>query len=179
MRRPTTPALRATSSMAASTASTTSAASCACGSAFRSEMSAGRWVLSPALLAPAAICSPAFATQYLTVEQAQQVLFPEADRMVSANVSLTPELKRRIEQASGVRVRNETQAVWRAERGGTRAGWFIVDEVVGKHEFITYAVGIDPEGAVRGIEILDYRESYGGQIRDLGWRRQFTGKRTG
>ena len=139
-------------------------------------MHQGRWTL---LLAPAAVCAPAHATQYLTVEQAQKLLFPEAERMTSANVTLTPELKRRIEQASGARVRNDVQSVWRAERAGAPAGWFLVDEVVGKHEFITYALALDLEGAVRGIEILDYRESYGGQIRDLAWRRQFAGKKAG
>lgn len=142
-------------------------------------MSAGRWTLSPLLLAPAAICSPAHATQYLTVEQAQKLLFPEAERMAPADVALTPELKRRVEAASGMRVRHDTQPVWRAEHGRQLAGWFILDEVVGKHEFITYALALDAAGTVRGIEILDYRESYGGQIRDLAWRRQFTGKKAG
>ncbi len=56
------------------------------------------------------------------------------------------------------------------------AGWFIVDEVVGKHEFITFALGIDAAGAVKGIEILDYREVYGGEVRNPAWRAQFAGK---
>lgn len=55
----------------------------------------------------------------------------------------------------------------------------IVDEVVGKHEFITLAVALDPTGAVRSVEIMEYRESYGGQVRDPRWRAQFTGKRAG
>ena len=52
----------------------------------------------------------------------------------------------------------------------------IVDEVVGKHEFITYAVGFTPDGKVRGIEILAYRETYGYQIRNPDWRQKFVGK---
>jgi Na+-transporting NADH:ubiquinone oxidoreductase subunit NqrC len=32
---------------------------------------------------------------------------------------------------------------------------------------------------VKGIEILEYREAYGGQIRDANWRRQFAGKQAG
>jgi Na+-transporting NADH:ubiquinone oxidoreductase subunit NqrC len=32
---------------------------------------------------------------------------------------------------------------------------------------------------VRGIEILEYRETYGGEIRNPNWRRQFVGKRPG
>ena len=78
----------------------------------------------------------------------------------------------RIEQASGVRVLHGEQKVWRVSSGG----WFIVDEVVGKHEFITYAVGLDANGSVKQIEVMDYRETYGGEIRNENWRVQFVGK---
>jgi Na+-translocating ferredoxin:NAD+ oxidoreductase RnfG subunit len=64
--------------------------------------------------------------------------------------------------------------VWAVSGGG----WFFVDDVLGKHEFITYAVGLDATGAVRGVEILTYREAYGGQINTPKWRAQFTGKTT-
>ena len=37
-------------------------------------------------------------------------------------------------------------------------------------------MGLDPQGRVRGIEVLDYRESHGGEIRDPQWRLQFAGK---
>ena len=66
----------------------------------------------------------------------------------------------------------EKCSAWRVESGGL----FIVDEVIGKHEYITYAVGLNADGSVRGIEIMDYRESYGHEIRDPAWRAQFTGK---
>jgi Na+-translocating ferredoxin:NAD+ oxidoreductase RnfG subunit len=51
-----------------------------------------------------------------------------------------------------------------------------VDEVVGKHEMITYAVALNPLGAVTGIEVLDYVESYGYEVADVQWRNQFIGK---
>jgi Na+-transporting NADH:ubiquinone oxidoreductase subunit NqrC len=51
--------------------------------------------------------------------------------------------------------------------------------VIGKHEFITYALALSPDGVVRGVEILDYRETYGGEIRNPAWRHQFVGKRPG
>src|SRR5579859_5230278 len=104
--------------------------------------------------APLVVIPAAHATTYLTVEQAQQVSFPGA--------AFTPvDLKRR-------------EQVWRA----ANAGWFVIDEVLGKHELITYAVALDREGRVRGIEILTYRESHGGEIRDPQWRLQFAGKTT-
>src|SRR5205814_8498633 len=77
-----------------------------------------------------------------------------------------------IARAKGVRVLRDEQQVWRVSGGG----WFIVDEVVGKHEFITYAVGLNADGSVKQIEVMDYRETYGGEIRHEKWRAQFVGK---
>lgn len=134
-----------------------------------------RWIAVPALVAAA----PAYAAQYLTVEQAQQALFPTGTRFAPHPLELSAEQKSAIEQASGVRVRNLKPKVWRAFNGERPAGWFFVDEVIGKHEFITYALALDTNGAVRGIEVMDYRETYGYEIRDAEWRRQFAGKRDG
>jgi Na+-translocating ferredoxin:NAD+ oxidoreductase RnfG subunit len=135
-------------------------------------------------LAPIAIILPAslvptgssFAAEYLTVPQAQRALFPEADKFVDAQVTLTDEQRDAIKKLSGVRQRRAEQAVWRAEKQGQLLGWFIVDEVIGKHEFITYAAAIAPAGEVIGVDVLVYRETYGFQIRDAGWRAQFKGK---
>lgn len=43
-------------------------------------------------------------------------------------------------------MRHDTQPVWRVLRGDEFAGWFVLDEVYGKHEFITYAVTLNPTG---------------------------------
>jgi Na+-translocating ferredoxin:NAD+ oxidoreductase RnfG subunit len=125
----------------------------------------------------AAACAPtvAHATQYLTVEQAQRQLFPAAERFAPAALRLTPELRKRLAEESGVQG-DEDPRVWRALHGDAVLGSFIVDEVIGKHELITYAVAIDPQGVVRGVEILDYRETRGGEVRDPRWRAQFVGK---
>ncbi len=39
-----------------------------------------RWLMIPALILPTAASAPVFAVQYLSVEQAQKVLFPGADQ---------------------------------------------------------------------------------------------------
>ena len=138
--------------------------------------------LDAALWVPvAAVCVPAaaHATQYLTVEQAQRVLFPTAQSFAPATLRLSDDARARIAHESGVSSRRDEQPVWRAMRGDVLAGFFIVDEVIGKHELITYAVALDPQGAVRGVEILDYRETRGGEVRDPAWRAQFAGKRAG
>jgi len=120
---------------------------------------------------PALVCAvPGLATTYLTVEQAQQAIFPGA-KLTPADVELSDAQRKAIEDASGVDVRNRTQRVWKVEGGG----WLIVDEVLGKHEFITYALGLDADGSVKQVEIMDYRETYGYEIRDAKWRGQFVG----
>jgi FMN-binding domain len=61
--------------------------------------------------------------------------------------------------------------VWKASTGGI----FVLDHVVGKHLYIDYAVSIEG-GRVRRVDILAYRESYGGEIRSPSWLAQFIGK---
>lgn len=119
----------------------------------------------------AAVSSSVYATTYLTVEQAQQAIFPGAN-FTQAYVTLSDAQQREIERRTDVNVRHKEVRAWKVSGGG----YLVVDEVLGKHEFITYAVGLNADGTVRQIEIMDYRESYGYQIRDLEWRRQFVGK---
>jgi Na+-translocating ferredoxin:NAD+ oxidoreductase RnfG subunit len=119
----------------------------------------------------AAISTSAYATTYLTVEQAQQAIFP-AQPLTPAFVTLTPAQIAAIQKKSGVNVRHAEVRVWQT----ADKQLFIADEVVGKHEFITFAVGLRADGSVKQIEILDYKESYGYQVREEPWRRQFVGK---
>lgn len=119
----------------------------------------------------AALVSSGFAVTYLNIEQAQQAIFP-GKTFAPLPLNLTEAQRKAIEQGSHVRLTGTPPRIWRVSGGG----WFVVDEVIGKHEFITYAVGLTSAGAVRGIEIMDYRESYGGQVRDPKWRAQFVGK---
>jgi Na+-translocating ferredoxin:NAD+ oxidoreductase RnfG subunit len=117
-----------------------------------------RWVrYSLPAAAIMSVASPAYAMQYLSIEEAQKQAFPSATRFV------------------------EVQAgrVWKAEAGGRVAGFFIFDRVVGKHLYIDYAVALTPSGAVHSVEILQYRESYGGEIRSPSWLAQFVGKSSG
>ncbi|MGE0525611.1 MAG: FMN-binding protein [Bdellovibrionales bacterium] len=135
-------------------------------------MSRITWLGLVPVLAPLAC----YSAQYLTVEQAQRVLFPEATSFAKKPLVLTGDQAKKIEKRSDTRVRSQDLTLFEALKGKKRLGWVFIDEVVGKHEFITYAVGINPEGKVGGIEILVYRETYGGEVRQAEWRRQFHGK---
>jgi Na+-translocating ferredoxin:NAD+ oxidoreductase RnfG subunit len=125
-------------------------------------------------LSPLAMWAPAYAVTYLTVEQARTLMF-EGSVLTRDARTLTAEQVRAIESASGVKVASPQINAWRDASGG----WFILDQVIGKHEFINYAVALDATGAVRQLEILDYHESYGAEVHLPAWRRQFVGKQHG
>ncbi|MEO7564758.1 MAG: FMN-binding protein [Sphingomicrobium sp.] len=131
-------------------------------------------------LAPIVLVAPAsaHATTYLTVAQAQRQMFPAASGFVDRSVDFTSAQRKEIARTSGTSAPRR-QRLYEARGGGGRMGWLIIDQVLGKHEMITYALALAPDGAVRSVEILDYRETYGGEIRGAAWRRQFAGKRAG
>ena len=130
-------------------------------------MKLNHWVWLPV----AAVSTSVYATTYFTVEAAQEAIFP-ATKLTPAFATLTDAQVQQIEQHAGVKVSIKEVKAWKVAGGG----WFIVDEVMGKHEFITYAVGLNADGSVKAIEIMDYRESYGYEVRNPQWRKQFVGK---
>lgn len=122
------------------------------------------------------ITQSVYAKDYLSVEQAQAVLFPDADQFVVSHLALSKEQKKAIKKLSGVRQRWDEQKVWRAQKNGQTLGWFIMDEVVGKHEFITYAAAISTDQSVLGVEVMSYRETHGDEIMQENWRQNLVGK---
>ena len=113
----------------------------------------------------------AHAKIYVSVEQAQKILMPNQS-LTKNPIIITDGLQDKMRAASSIRHPFQGDRIWKAIDGS----WFIVDEVVGKHEMITYAVALSPSGAVTGIEILDYVESYGYEVAEAQWRKQFIGK---
>lgn len=131
--------------------------------------------------APLVVCAacPAYGAQYLTVEQAQREAFPGATAFESADVVLSKVQAEEISRQSDQKIRaGRRYRIWRARRGSELLGWVVADAVIGKHLLIDYTVALSPSGKVRGVEILEYRENYGGEIRREAWRAQFTGKGT-
>ena len=117
------------------------------------------------------------ASEYLSVEEAQRVLFPQADQFREVALGLTPAQRARVAELAGAQPPHRSLRAWEARHGNQPLGYVFVDEVIGKEDFITYAAGIDTSGQLRALEVLAYRESHGGEIRNPAWRRQFAGRR--
>jgi FMN-binding domain len=117
----------------------------------------------------------AWAVDYLSAEQAQRLMFPEADSFVPHDIALTAAQLQQLD-ASGIKGRSAHWKMIEARRGNALLGRVVFDEVIGKVELISYAVAIGSDGAVQQVEILSYRESHGQEVRLPAWRKQFVGK---
>jgi len=119
----------------------------------------------------------AHAEIYLNEDQAVKAIFPQAQATGAGSftrkkITLTDSEKKKIEDLSHEAVRNAELIVWENHDHDL----VFIDQVLGKHEFITYACGISHDGKVKAIEIMEYRETYGQGVRDEKWRNQFVGK---
>ena len=123
----------------------------------------------------AAAPASAFAVDYLSIEQAAKLMFPDAETFDVRDVTLDAAQLQQLD-AQGVKARSAHWSVRVAKRGANTLGFVVFDEVIGKVELITYAVGIATSGEVKQIEILSYRESHGFEVRLPAWRKQFVGK---
>lgn len=130
-------------------------------------------------VAACAATAPAFATQYLSPEQAQKLMFPEADAFRPQPLALDTAQMQKVEGLAGLPARSAQWRAIAAYKGDALLGYVVLDDVIGKFELISYAVGVNLDATVRSVEILTYRESHGAEIRLPAWRRQFTGKSAG
>ena len=122
-----------------------------------------------------AVAPAAYASEYLTVEAAQRVAFPNATSFVPVALSLDADARSRLATVArppGAR----DPAVWRAMAGKEMLGTFFADAVIGKQEYIGYALALDAAGRVLRVDVLYYRETHGWEIRNERWREQFAGK---
>ena len=127
---------------------------------------------------PVALAVPALvqAAQYGTLDEAARRSFPEATAFRERLVQASADDMRALAALGGAAPRASTWRLLTALKGEQAIGTVVVDGVIGKFEVIDYAVAVDGEGRIRAVEILNYRESHGYEIRLPAWRRQFVGK---
>ncbi len=121
------------------------------------------------------IC-PAQAVTYLTQEQALALAFENPSSATRHGILFDDAHRKAIEKKFDEKVEQKGVLAYTGKLKSGGEGVVIFDAVIGKHEFIDYMVVLDREGKVQFVEILAYRESYGGEIRDESWRKQFSGK---
>jgi hypothetical protein len=127
------------------------------------------------LLIPAALVAsaPAVAAFYMTLEEAQTLMFPGVTLKQHVMRLTEGQAKAIATQAQAPVHKHEVKA-WQAPNGG----WFILDQVQGKDDWVTYAVSLSPAGAVQAVEIIECLPDYN-TVRIPAWRAQFVGQVAG
>src|SRR5206468_11013217 len=106
------------------------------------------------------------------------LLLPAPQGPAAPPAQLAGALARRF--GPGVRsdpTRVDTTTVLRVSRGDSLLGFAAVGNVIGKDQPITFLLAIAPDDRLEDIDILVYREPYGGEVAYEPWRRQFRGAR--
>jgi hypothetical protein len=127
-------------------------------------------LLSWSLLPAAAIVMPVHAATYLSVTQAQKLMFPQADSFVAVADATLGKWQEALAKRLDDDVRVRRLKFW-------LLGYVATDAVIGKFELFDFAVAFGPDAVIRQIEVLNYLENHGMEVHDdPEWRKQFTGK---
>ena len=115
------------------------------------------------------------ATVYWELPALLTSFFPGADRVSFAKVALSQQERAALSRKLGRPLRSDW-TIFIATKAGQVTGYAVVDEVRGMHEPITYATRFTPAGAISRMEVMRYREAYGGEVREQRFLTQFNGK---
>ncbi|OFV97829.1 MAG: hypothetical protein A3H28_10875 [Acidobacteria bacterium RIFCSPLOWO2_02_FULL_61_28] len=132
------------------------------------------------ILLPALASGQRDGTQvYLTVEQAPKTIFPEADRFERKEIPVTPALTERLKKLAAPAqptIWEPSYSSFIARKQEQIIGYAVICEEIGRRRPITFIVGVTPEGKVKDVAILAYREPQGDEVRQKGFLAQFAGK---
>ncbi|MCF6149151.1 MAG: FMN-binding protein [Candidatus Kuenenia sp.] len=113
---------------------------------------------------------------YLTEEEAIKEVFPESDRIITDEIIMTPEEKQNLEQLLKRRLFENHFTVHIGMKKNKVQGYAIITEEIGKFHPFTFIVAVKPNGKIKDIAVLVYRESRGGEIARKRFLYQFIGK---
>ncbi len=135
------------------------------------------FVLALAVVACVAGARPAeAAATYFTTPQVLKEFFPKSQRVTYRKVHPEPAQLAALQQRLGYTPARPEYIFFVATTGEHVDGYALIDEELGQHEQITFAVKLSPQGVVERQEVMVYREAYGQEITDARFRRQFQGK---
>jgi thiamine biosynthesis lipoprotein ApbE len=104
-------------------------------------------------------------TVYMTEAEALRVVFPDAARVVEEKVVLTPDEAAAVEDVLRSRLGQRTFTVHAGiAPDGALDGFAVIHAEIGKFKLFHFIVGVEPDGRVRRVAVLVYRESRGGEI---------------
>jgi Na+-translocating ferredoxin:NAD+ oxidoreductase RnfG subunit len=121
--------------------------------------------------------SAAFAeTVYLKPEEALKIAFKGSEKVVLEKKTMTPEQRAKAVKSAGGSIDKDDWNFYVGRTSGHVDGYALIDHEIGKMDPITFMTVISPEGSVRSVEILIYRESQGSEVHEPKFLKQYEGK---
>lgn len=120
---------------------------------------------------------PAAAETFLTEAQALKLVFPKSESVAAESRTLTASQREQLEQASRLHFPEKGYRFFLGRTKGQVDGYALIVNEIGKHEYITFIVGVSAKGEVTEVAVMDFRESRGGEVREPRFVRQFRGKK--
>jgi hypothetical protein len=99
--------------------------------------------------------------------------FRSSESVTYKKIELNAGDKTRLERRLGYSLARPSYTFFVAQSAGKVDGYALIDEELGEHLPITFAVKLTPAGVVERQEIVIYRED---EVRDARFRKQFVGK---
>lgn len=127
----------------------------------------------------AALLLPVGVAGQVKPEESLRKIFGDSVAVERKTLVLTAAERKDIAERARSDWRSDTIAWYLCRARDSVAGYGFLDNVKGKMNLITYLVGLTPGGTVADVDVLAYRESYGGEIAYRSFRNQFRGKGSG
>ncbi len=124
----------------------------------------------------AASAVPAAAEVYLTEAQALGVIFGDTAVVRREQRSVDPQLRAKLEHASNLHFPEPTCTFFISGQPGQPQKYALVMNEIGKTEPITFMVGMNDQGKVTDVVIMEFRENRGWEVKEKRFLNQFHGK---
>ena len=117
----------------------------------------------------------ALGEEFLSKDEALKIAFPDADSFKIHRMIATKSQRAKLSEKLGVRLPSRFFKYYNVERKGELIGRAIAEEADGKYHPFGYLLSVDKDHQVRSVEILNYHEKYGFEVKQETFTKQFKG----
>jgi thiamine biosynthesis lipoprotein len=112
----------------------------------------------------------------LTEPEALKIVFPKSLSVETQVRTLTDSQREDLQKKTGMRFPETEYHFFIGHGKAGIDGYAAIMNEIGKHEYITFIVGVSPKGDIRNVAVMDYRETRGWEVKEQRFLRQFRGK---
>ncbi len=116
-----------------------------------------------------------FGEEYYSREQAIKLFLADADSVIHQRLILSEAILAEIKKEAPA-WSDRLYEMYVGYKDLQPAQYLVIDNAIGKTLPYTYALVVGKDFKIKQIEVMAYRESHGGEIRNLPFRKQFYGK---